>query len=70
MIILGPVYNAVHGGKGNPWFSLAVGAVGLIMTWTKYLKGELRPGTHLGVLLGISAIFTLFIAMGLWQLFD
>ncbi len=65
MMIFGPVSNAAHGEKINPWFAIAVGGAVLVMAWTKYLKGELRQGTHLGILLGISAICTLFIATGL-----
>jgi len=68
MIIFGPGSEAAHGGQINPWFAISVGGAVLIATWTKYLKGELRQGTHLGILLGISAICTLFIATGLWEL--
>jgi hypothetical protein len=68
MMILGPVYNAAHGAV-NPWFVIVVGSAGLIITWAKYWKGELRQGTHLGILLGISGICTLFIALGLWEFF-
>jgi hypothetical protein len=68
MMFFGPVSNAAHGGKVNPWFAIAVGSAVLITAWTKYLKGELKEGTHLGILLGITAICTLFIATRLWEL--
>jgi hypothetical protein len=68
MMFFGPVSNAAHGGRVDPWFSIAVGGAVLIATWTKYLKGELRRDTHLGTLLGISAICSVFIATAVWEL--
>ena len=68
MMIFGPVSNAAHGENVNPWFAIVVGGAVLITAWTKYVKGELRQGTHFGILLGISVICTLFIVTGLWEL--
>jgi hypothetical protein len=68
MMISGPVSNAAQGGKINPWFGIVIGGTVLVTNWTKYLKGELRQGAHLGILLGISAICILFIGTGLWEL--
>jgi hypothetical protein len=50
MMISGPVSNAAQGGKINPWFGIVIGGTVLVTTWTKYLKGELRQGAHLGIL--------------------
>ena len=66
--MLGPVSNAANGGKISPWFAIVVGGAVLITAWTKYLKGEVREDAHLGILVGISAICTLFIVTGLWGL--
>jgi hypothetical protein len=68
MINFGPVSDAVHGGKANPWFSLAIGVCVLVATWTKYFKHELRENTHIGIVIGISAICGVFIATGIWGL--
>jgi hypothetical protein len=68
LMSLGPVFNATHGGQANPWFLILVGGSVLFVTWRKYLKGELRQGTHLGILLGISAICAAFIVTGVWRL--
>lgn len=69
MMLFGPVSNAAHGGRVDPWFSIAVGGFVLIATWTKHLKAELRQGTRLSTLLGISAICFVFLATGVWELF-
>jgi hypothetical protein len=68
MIILGPAYNANHGGHVNGWYLILVGGAVLLMTWRKYFKGELRRGTHIGILVGISAVCALFIITGVWEL--
>ena len=68
MINLGPVSDAVHGGKASPWFSLAIGICVLVATWTKYFKHELRETIHIGIVIGISAICGVFIATGIWGL--
>ena len=68
MIILGPGSEAARGGQVNPWFAIFIGASVLTAAWTKYLRGELREGAHIGILLGISAICAVFIAIGLWGL--
>jgi hypothetical protein len=68
MTILGPVYNATHGVRGNPWFSMLIGVVVLVTAWTNYLRGDLVQRRHFGVLLGISAICGFFIALGIWEL--
>jgi hypothetical protein len=69
MTIFGPVANAAHGGKINPWFSILIGVFVLIGVWPKYLRRELRKDNHIGVLLGISAICGVFVVTGLWELF-
>jgi len=68
-MLFGPVRNAAHGGKADPWFLMLVGSAILVIAWRKYLKGEVREGAHFGTLLGLSAICGLFIFAGLWNLF-
>jgi len=68
MMFFGPVSNAARGGKVDPWFAIAVGGAVLVTAWTKYLKRELKQDTHLGILLGISAICSIFIVTGVWEL--
>jgi hypothetical protein len=64
MILFGPVSNPDH---ISPWFPILLGAAGLICTWVKYARGELREGTHPRIILGINAICTVLIIIGLWD---
>jgi hypothetical protein len=64
----GPVFDATHGGKVNSWFSILLGAFFIVALWTKYLKREVRSGTHIGIVLFISTICAMFIVTGVWEL--
>jgi hypothetical protein len=67
-LLQGPVSNAAHGASKNPWFSIGVGTFVLAGLWIKYLKTRKETKVPLGTLLGISAICTVFIAIGIWGL--
>jgi hypothetical protein len=64
----GPVFDAAHGGNGESWFSILLGAFFMVALWTKYLKREVRSGTHIGIVLFISTICAMFIVTGIWEL--
>jgi len=60
---LGPVFNATHGGRSNPWFDLIVGFTVLALTWVGYGKQESR--VSIWIALGITAICAVFIYSGI-----
>jgi hypothetical protein len=64
MILLGPVSDAAHGGRANPWFLLAVGTILLARTWIHYSRTEQENRPPLQNSLGISLICLVFIFAG------
>jgi len=67
-LLQGPVGTAAHGGRTNPWFPIAVGAVLLIYPWGRHLKLGKEANLPVGKLVGFSAICLVFIAIGTWEL--
>jgi hypothetical protein len=47
MTVFGPVYDAAHGGAGNPWFVIMIGSVVLLGAWIGRYLGPtyVRPAT-------------------------
>jgi len=68
MLFQGPVGEASHGGRVNPWFSLAAGFIVLGITWTHYLRRERGNRPPLTNVLGVSAICLVFIFFGFFEL--
>jgi hypothetical protein len=69
IILQGPVSNAASGGSINPWFSIGVGVFVLVTLWIKYLKTQKETKPPLGILLGITAIWLVFVLTGFWELY-
>ena len=70
MTLFGPVSDAAHGGKMNPWFGILVGAYVLTSAWIIYFKKRGKaPKVKLGSMLAITAICGVLLAIGIWQLF-
>lgn len=68
-MLLGPVYNAAHGGSVNPWFCIGVGVFVLVGAWGRYFKLRKTQGVPLTTLMGLTVIGGIFILLGARQLF-
>lgn len=68
MTILGPVYDAAHGGSGNPWFPIGIASVVLVVAWIEFFRRRTKTKGPIIALLGISAICAVLIVSGILQL--
>ncbi|HXC87359.1 MAG TPA: hypothetical protein VNU23_06190 [Candidatus Cybelea sp.] len=68
MTLSGPVSDAAHGGRTNPWFLLAVGTIVLAVTWIHYLRTDRANRPPVRNSLGVSVICLVFILAGFFEL--
>jgi hypothetical protein len=64
------VFNTVHPIKTGPWAGIMVGALILASVWLEHRRSKSDKGPRLAMLLGVAAISTAFIVIGLLKLFQ
>jgi len=71
MLLFGPVWDAAHGGKANPWMSVLVGSFGLVSSWVTYFRRRGQdPRVELDSVIGVSIICAVILGIGLWNMPD